>query len=166
MGVCDWGVSAAPPRSWLGCWVVCFGVCAPPVHRQSWRGVRCGCVCLGSSFGCAPPFLSGIFWACAFMCALRLYPAIPGSGVLGWVRVLGFGFRLRPAFPGWSVWLCALVSALGLYPANPSWGVRCGCVCLGSGFGLRPAISGWCFRACVFVCTLRLYPAIPGSDVR
>ena len=80
VGVCAWTrVLAAPRHSWLGCWGVRVCVRAPLVPRQPWQGravracvsgvgfqlrpatpgwgVRCGCLCLGSGFGCAPPLL-------------------------------------------------------------------------------------------------------------
>ena len=92
------------------------------------------------------------------MCALRLYPALPGWGVrraplvprhswLGcavWVCVLWLGFRLRPATPRLGCWgVCVLVRPLRLYPATPSWGVRRGCVCFGLGFGCAPPLLAW-----------------------
>ena len=318
VGVCAWArVLAAPPRGWLGCWVVCVFVCALLLHRASaGSDVRSGCVCLGLRFGCAPPLLAGVLGCVCFcarsplvprhswlecevcLCVLglgcRLRPATPGWGVgvcvclcacsartppllagvccvgvcawarvlasprhswpgcwgvpvcarallvprhswLGsavWACVLGLGFSLRPATPGWDVrcgcvWLgsgfgcappllagvlrcvCACVCAplvsrhswlgcavsvcvLGfgfwLRPATPGWGVRCGCVCLASGFGCAPplvagvrgvGVCAWarvsaaprhswqgCWGVCVLVCALRLYPATPGWGVR
>ena len=71
VGVCAWArVSAAPRHSWLGCWGVCV-----PVHvlrlypaTPGWD-LRCGCVCLGSGFGYAPPLLAGVLGFCVCLCA-------------------------------------------------------------------------------------------------
>ena len=169
LGVCAWArVSAAPRHSWLGCWAVCVLVCALRLHPATPGWVaRCGCVCLGSGFGCAPPLLAGLLGC---VCARVRAPLAPRHSWLGcavWVCVFGLGFRLRPTTPGWGVGLCvcscarsactlpllagvrgvgvcvwARVSA-GL--AAPGWGVRCGCVCLGSGFGCAPPLlAGVC----------------------
>ena len=59
---CVWArVSAAPRHSWPGCWGGCVFVCPLRLYPATpgW-GVRCGCVCLGSGFGCAPPLLAGV----------------------------------------------------------------------------------------------------------
>ena len=68
VGVCAWArVSAAPRHSWLGCRGLCVLVCALRLHPATpGRGVRRGCVCLGSGFGCAPPVLAGVS---GFVCA-------------------------------------------------------------------------------------------------
>ena len=61
VGVCPSApVLAAPRHSWLGCWGVCVFVCALRLYPATpgW-GVRFGCVCLNSGFGCAPPLLAG-----------------------------------------------------------------------------------------------------------
>ena len=187
VGVCVWvRVSAAPRHSWLGCWGVCVLVYALRLYPATpgW-GVRRGCVCLGSGFGCAPPLLAGVLGC---VCACVRAPLVPHHSWLGcavWVCVFGFGFRLRPATPGWGVGVCLFVCVLPLLPATPGWGVRRGCVCLGSGFGCAPPLLAGvlgcaCVRAplvprhswlgrwgvCVLVCALRLYPATPGWGVR
>ena len=178
-----------PRHSWLGCavwacvlglgfWLrpatpgwgggVCALVCALRLFPATpgWD-VRCGRVCLGSGFGCAPPLLVGVcgvgvhpwawvsaaprhswlgFWGvCVPVCALRLYFATLGLGV---------GV------------LCVLVCALCLYPATPSWGCAVWVCVLGPGFRLRPATPGLDVGMCVFLCALRLYPATPGWGVR
>ena len=100
--VCAWAlVWAAPRHSWLGCRGVCVFVC--PLHlfpaTPGW-GVRGGCLCLGSGFGCAPPLLAGVL-GCVCVCVPA--PLVPRHSWLGraaWVCVLGFGLRLRPATPG------------------------------------------------------------------
>ena len=151
-------------------------------------GVRCGCVCSGSGFGCAPPLLA---WMC-------------GVGVCAWTRVSAAPRHSWLGCRGVCVFVCSLL----LYHASPGSGVRCWCVCLGSGFGcappllagvlgcaclcarsaftppLLPAVCGvgvcarvqvsdapshsWlgCGGLCVFVCAPRLYPATPGWGVR
>ena len=198
----------APRHSWLGCAVwgcvfglgfrlrpatpgwgvrVCVFVCVLPLYPATpgW-GVRCGCVCLGSGFGCAPPLLAGVLGC---VCARVRAPLVPRHSWLGcavWVSVLGLGFRLRPATPGWGVGVCVFVCVLPLYPATPGWGVRCGCRCLGSGFGCAPPLPAGvlgcaCLCACspctrhswlgcaacvyVFGFVFRLRPATPGWGV-
>ena len=142
VGVCLWArVSAAPRRSWVGCLGVCVLVCLGRSYPATpgW-GVRRGCVCLGSGFGCAPPLLAGVLGC---VCAGVRGPLAPRHSWLGcavWVCVFGLGFRLRPAAPGWGVGVCLLVCVLPLYPATPGRGVRRGCVCLGSGFGCAPPL--------------------------
>ena len=153
VGVCAWArVSAAPRHSWLGCWGVCLFVCALRLYPATpgW-GVRRGCVCLGSGFGCAPPLLAGVLGC---VCACVRAPLVPRHSWLGcaaWACVLGLGFRLRPASPGWGVGVRVFVCALRLYPATPAWGVRRGCVCVGSGFGCAPPLLAGVL-GCVCVC--------------
>ena len=198
-----------PRHSWLGCaaWLCVFGlgfrlrpaipgwavgvcvfVCVLPLFPATpgW-GVRCGCVCLGSGFGCAPPFLAGVLGC---VCAGVRAPLVPRHSWLGcaaWVCVFGLGFRLRPAIPGWGVGVCVLVCVLPLFPATPGWGVRCGCVCFGSGSGCAPPLLagvlgcvcagvraplvprhswlGCAVWVCVFGVGFRLRPAAPGWGV-
>ena len=186
-GVCAWArVSAAPRHSWLGCAVrvcvlglgfrlrpatpgwgvaVCVFLCALRLYPAppGW-GVRCGRVCLGSGFGCAPPLLAGVCpvgvcaWArvsapprhswlgCLGCCSVRVCvqaPLVPRHSWLGcavWACVLGLRLWLGPSSPDWGVGVCVFVCALRLYPATPGWGVQCGCVCSGSGFGCAPPL--------------------------
>ena len=83
-GVCAWArISAAPRHSWLGCWVVRVFVCALGFQPAipGW-GVRCGCVCLGSGCGCAPPLLAGL---CGLgVCVWARVSAVPRHSWLGW----------------------------------------------------------------------------------
>ena len=126
-------------------------------------GVWCGCVFLGSGFGCAPQFLAGVL-GCVFVCALRLYAASPGWGVdvcmCAWARVWAASRHF---------WLECWVVRFGVSgPPVPrqSW-LRCAvwvCV-LGLGFRLRLAYPRWVVWVFVLVCALRLYPANPGSGV-
>ena len=122
VGVCVWArVLAAPCHSWLRCWGVCVLVCLLLLYPASpgW-GVRLGCVCLDSRFGCALPLLAGVLGC---VCARVRAPLAPCHSWLGCavcVCVFGLGFRLRPATPGWAL--------------------RCGCVCSGSGFGCAPPL--------------------------
>ena len=154
VGVCAWARdSAAPRHSWLGCWGVCVLVFALRLYPATpgW-GVRRGCVCLGSGFGCAPPLLPGVLGC---VCAGVRAPLVPRHSWLGcavWVCVFGLGFRLRPATLGWGVGVCVFVCVLPLYPASPGWGARRGCVCLGSGFGCAPPLlAGVLGRVCAGV---------------
>ena len=142
VGVCPWArVSAAPRHSLPGFWAVCGPVCALCLYAAyPGSGVRCGCVCLGSGFGCAPLSWLGCWGS---VCACVRPPLVPRHSWLGCavgVCVLGLGFRLRPATPGWGVGMCVIVCALLLYPATLGWCVRCGRVCLGSGFGCAPPL--------------------------
>ena len=168
VGVCAWAqVAAEPHHSWPGCWAVCVLLCALCCYPATpgW-GVRCGCVCLGSGFGCASPLPAWVF-GCVCVCVRT--PLVPCHSWLGcavWVCVLGLGVRLRPATPGWGVGVCVFVCAHRLYTATPGTGVRCGCVCLSSGFHCAPLLlAGVLGCVCVFVCLLCLYPANPGWGV-
>ena len=142
VGVCVWArVSAAPRHSGLGCWGVCVLVCALRLYPATpgW-GVRCGFVCLGSSFGCAPPLLAGVLgcacWCACSPCTPPLLAGVCGMAVYAWSWVSA---APRHSWLGcWAV--CVLMYALRLYSANPAWGVRCGCLCLGLGFGCAPPL--------------------------
>ena len=175
VGVCAWArVLAAPRQSWLGCWGVCLFMCALCLYPATpgW-GVWCGCVCLGSSFGCAPPLLAGVL-GCVCVCVRALLlPRLSWLGCAAWVCVFGCGFRLRPATPGWGVGGCVCLCAHSACAAPLLAGVL-GCVCvfvrallvprhsrlgcavwvcaLGLGFQLPPAIPGWGVGVCVCVC--------------
>ena len=118
---------------------VCVFACALRLYPATpgW-GVRCGCVCLGSGFGCAPPLLA---WPCGVhVCVRARFSAAPRHSWLGC----------------WGV--CVLVCAPRLYPATPGWAVQCGCVCLGSGFSCSPPLpAGVLGCMCVYVCS----PLVP-----
>ena len=189
VGVCVWArVSAALRHSWLGCWGVCVMVCVLLLYPASlgW-GVRLGCVCLGSGFGCAPRLLAGVLGC---VCARVRAPLAPCHSWLGcavWVCVFGLGFRLRPATPGWAVRLC--VCSCGRSACTPPLlgGVRSVGVCVWARVSAAPRHSWlgcWGVRVCVpappvprhswpgcaaWVCVLglgfRLRPATPGRGV-
>ena len=168
---CAWArVSAALHHSWLGCCGVCVFVCVLRLYPATpgW-GVPCGCVCLGSGFGCAPPLLARVL-GCVRVCVRA--PLVPRHSLLGsavCVCVLGLGFRLRPATPGWGVGVCVSVCALRLYPATPGWVLRCWCVCWASGLGCcPPLLAGVLGRACLCArsaCTLPLLAGVCGVGV-
>ena len=122
-----------PRHSWLGCGVrVCVlglrfwlrpatpcpgaGVyvflCALPLYHAnpSW-GARCGCVCLGSSFGCAPPLLAGVLWSMGVSVRTPLVPPHCWLGCAVWVCLLGLRSRLRPANSGLVVGVCVCLCA-------------------------------------------------------
>ena len=161
-------VSAAPRHSWLGCWGVCVLVCALRLCPATpcW-GVRLGCLCLGSGFGCAPPLLAG---ASGCVCICVLAPLVPRHSWLGcavWVCVLGLGFRLRPATPGWDVGVCVSLCAhsacnLPLVARLCAVGARAGARV--SAAPRHPWLG--CWGVCVLVCALRLCPATPCWGVR
>ena len=110
-------------------------------------GLGLWCVRLGSGFGLHPANPDLGFGACVFVCALRPYPAIPGSGMQCGCVCLVSAFRCAPAFLAWvlswcvhSVWtppivagvcgvsVCALAPVLAA-PRN-SW-LGCWVVCFG-----------------------------------
>ena len=108
VGVCAWARVSAPPRHfWLGSWGVCVFVCALRLYPATpgW-GVRRGCVCFGSGFGCAPPVLTGVLGCVCVCVSALLVPCHSWLGCAVWVRLLGLRFRLRPATPGWGVGVC------------------------------------------------------------
>ena len=166
--VCAWArVPAAPRHSWLGCWVVCFRVCVLRLHPATpgW-GVRCGCVCFGSGFGCPPPFLAGVLGC---VCACVRAPLVPRHSWLGCAaRVLCLGSGLGggpPLLAGVSGFVSACVRA-PLAPCH-SLLVCAMWVCVfGLGFRLRPATPGCGVGVCVLVCVLSFYPTTPGWGAR
>ena len=156
VGVSAWArVSAAPHHSWLGCavlvWVLGLGFRLRPA-TPGW-GVRCGCGCLGSGFGCAPPLLAGLL-GCTCLCAHSACT----PPLLAGLCVLGLGFWLRRATPGWGVGPCVLLCALRLYPATPGSGVRCRCACSGSGFSCAGSLLA---RLLGFLCVCLRAPLVP-----
>ena len=169
VGVCGWArFSAAPRRSWLGCLGVCVFVYALLLYpaNPGW-GVRCGCVWLGSGFGCAPPFLAVVL-GCVCVCVrTALVPHESWLGCAVRLCVLGLGFRLRPATPGWGVGVCVCLCARSSRTPPLLAGV-CGVgVCPWARVSAAPCHS-WlgCWGLCVFVCALLLYPANHGWFVR
>ena len=165
VGVCVWArASAAPRLSWLGCWAMCVLVCALRLHPATpGTGARCGCVCLGSGFGCAPPLLAGVLGC---VCA-PLAPSHSWHGCAVWVFVFGLGFRLRPASPGWGVGLCVCSCARSACTQPLLARVRGVGVCVWARVWAAPSLSwlGW-WAMCVLVCALRLHPATPGTGAR
>ena len=91
-------------------------------------GVWCGCVCLGSGFGCAQPLLAGVLGC---VCVCMPAPLVPNHSwlrcaawVCVWARV-----SAAPRHSWLGCWgVCVFVCALRLYPATPRWGVRRRCV--------------------------------------
>ena len=154
-GVCPWArVSAAPRQSWLGCWGLCVFVCALCLYPATpgW-GVRCGFVCLGSGFDCAPPLLAGVFGCVCSCVRAALVPRHSWLGCAVWVCVLGLGSRLRPATPGWGVGVCVCLcvhSACTMPLAAPLCGVG---ACAGARVSAAPRQS-WlgCWRLCACLC--------------
>ena len=168
VGVCAWAwVSAAPRLSWLGCLGSCVFVCALCLYPATpgW-GVRCGCVCLGFGFGCAPPLLAGMFGCvCVFVCTLRLVPCPSWLGVRCGGACLGLGLSCAPPLlAAVSGCVCVCVRA-PLVPRHSWLGCAVWVCVLGLGFWLPPATPGSGVGVCVFVCVLRLYPATPDGVV-
>ena len=165
-GVCAWAwVAAAPRHSWLGCWGVCVFVCAPRLYPATpgW-GVRCGRVCLGSGFGCAPPLLVG---ASGCVCVCACAPLLPRHSWRRGVCVcggLGFVCSLVFSWLGcWGAWplVCAAsVSRHILGGAPVAWG----CVGVAVGGVCPPAspplfLSG-CGGGCGFVVSVAGCPGL------
>ena len=187
---CGWlRVSAAPRHSWPGCWDVCALVCALRLYPATpgW-GVRCGCVWLRSSAGCADPLLAGVS---GFVTACVRAPLAPRHSWLGcavWVCLLRFGCRLPPASPGWGVGVCVClcacsactppllagacgvgvcawdwVSAAPRHPWLGCWGAGVGALARVAAAPRHSRLRCWGVR--VSVCALHLYPATPGWGV-
>ena len=188
--VCAWAwVSGAPRHSWLGCWGVCVFMCALRSYPATpGLGMRRGCLCEGSGFGCAPPNWLGCWGLSVFVWALRLYPGTPGWGPLrGCVCLNSDSVCAPPLLAGVIGCVCFCVRA-PLVPCHCQLHVWCGCGCLSSGFGCAPPLLAGllgcvcvCVRAslvpchswlgcAVWVCVLglrfRLCSAIPGWWVR
>ena len=169
VGVCVWArVSAAPRHSWLGCWGVCVLVGVPPLYPATpgW-GVRCGCVCLDSGFGCAPPLLAGLSGCVCACVRAPLAPSHSSHRCVVWVCVFWLGFRLRPATPGWCVRLCACSCARSACTQPLLARVRGVGVCVWARVSAAPYHS-WlgCWAVCVLVWALHLHPATPGWGAR
>ena len=152
-GVCAGGVcacarvSGAPCHSWLSWCGVCVFVCVLRTYPATpgW-GVRCGCLCLGSGYGCAPPLLALCLCARS-ACTPPLLAGVCDVSVNAWAWVTA---APRHSWPGcWGV--CVFVCALCLYPTTPLLGVRCGCVCLSSVSGCAPPLLARVL-GCVCVC--------------
>ena len=169
VGVCGWvRVPAAPRHSWLGCRGLCLLVCALRLHpATSGWGVRRGCVCFGSGFGCAPPLLAGVL---GFVSACVRAPLAPRHSWLGCAArmcVLGLGFWLRPATPGRGVALCVCSCARSACTQPLLARVRSVGVCVWARVSAAPRHS-WlgCWAVCVLVWALRLHPNTPGWGAR
>ena len=153
--VCAWArVSAAPRHCWLGCWGVCAFVCALRLcpGTPGWA-VQCGCVCLGSGFGCALPFLAGVLGCvCLFVCVLRLSPATPGWGVRSVCVCLGSGPGCAPPLLVRVLGCVCVCVRAPLAPCNTWLGCAVSVWVLGLAFQLRPATPGLGVGVCVCVC--------------
>ena len=126
-------------------------------------GVWCGCVSLGSGFGCAPPLLAGLLGCVCVLVRPLLVPRHSWLGCAAWVCVLGLGSRLRPATPGWGVGVCVCLCARSACSPPLLAGVSGACVCVWARVPAAPRNS-WlgCTGVCLLVCPLCLYPATAG----
>ena len=100
------------------------------------------------------------------VCALRLHPAVPGSGVRCGRACWGLGSGCAPPLLGEVLGCgCACVPVPLWSPAPPGWGC-CAGVCGWAWVAAAPRHS-WlgCWGVCVFVRAPRLYPAFPGWGV-
>ena len=153
---------------WLGCAVsVCvlqLGFRLRPVTPGSGVGV-CVCLCARSAFN--PPLLA---WACAVgVCAGARVSAAPRHSWLGcWgVCVFVCALSLYPAIPGWDVRCGCVCFGSGFGCALPllAWVYGCVCVCV-----CAPLVPHHFWLGCVvWVCVLGLgsplRPATPRLDV-
>ena len=143
-------------------------VCPLRLHpaTPAW-GVRCGCVCLGSGFGCAPPLLVGVLGCVRVRVPPLLVPRHFWLGCVVWVCVLGLGLRLRLASPCWGVGVCVCSCACSACTPPFLAGVCGVCVCVWARVSAAPRQS-WlgCWGVCVLVCALRLHLITPGWGVR
>ena len=160
--VCGFGFWLQPVIP--GCSVgVCVFVCTLRLYPAfPARGVRCSCVCLGSGFHCAVPFLAGMLkCVCLFArpaCTLPILAGVRGTYVL--VRFLAF---MPPILAEVLGHLC-LSARSACTPLFLLSRVQCGCVCVGSGFGCAlPFLAR--VLVCVCVCAVLLYPANPGRGL-
>ena len=157
-----------------------------PTYLPGW-GVRCGCVCSGSDFGCTPPLLAGVSGCVCACVRAQFVPRHCWLGCAAWVCLLGLGFRLRPTTPGWGVGLCvclcacsactplllarvcgvgvcawAQVSAAPRLSRLGCWGVR---ICVRTPLGPRHSWLGCAAWVCVLGVRFRLRPATAGWGV-
>ena len=210
--VCVCAPAALVPRhSWLGCaaWLCVLGLGSR--LRPATPGWGSGvCVCWCTCSACTPPLLARMCgvclcaWArvpaasrhswlvcggvCVFVCALRLYPAAPGSGVWCMCVCLGSGFGCAPPLVvealgcvsvcvraplvpphSWLecvVWMYVLGLTFRLRPATPGcFVVVCVCVCVRAPLVPRRSWLGCAVCVCVFGLRFWLPPATPGSAI-
>ena len=157
-GVCGflgWAwVPACTPPFLVGVFGACVVVCALRLYRAvPGSGVRCGCVCFGSGFGCPLPLLGEVL-GCVCVCLVHIPPAplllLAGGAVRG--RVPGPGLQPRPATPGFGVGACVRFC---VRPActPPFLAGVCGVgVCVAPRFWLGPATLGSAVGVCVCLC--------------
>ena len=193
-GVCGVGVwawaraSAALRHPWLGCWALCVFVCALRLYPATpGLGARCGFVCLGSGFGCAPPLLARGLGS-VFVCVRApLVPSTPGWGVRCGCVCLGSGFGCAPpllagvlgsvcvcvraplaprhSWLGCAVWVCVFGLGFRLRPATPGWGVGVFvCLCARSAC-TPPLVAGVCGGGVCGWARVSVAPPSPGCGV-
>ena len=177
-----------PCHSWLGCavWVCVLGLGFRLRPTTAGRGVGV-CVCLCACSACTPPLLAGLCgvgvcaWArdsaaprhswpgcwgvCVLVCALRLYPAIPGWGVRCRCVCLGSGFVCAPPLLARVLGcVCACVRS-PLVPRHSWLGCAVWVCVLGLRFRLRPATPGRGVGVCVCLCARSVCtpPLLPGA---
>ena len=160
MRVCVFGPGSRlrPATPGWGVWLCGCSACTQPLLAT---GARCGCVCLGSGLGCAPPLLAGVLGCVRGPLApSHSWPRLRGLGVCVWARAsaalrhswLGCWavcvLRLHPATPrlGCAVWVC--VFGLGLGSAPPLLAGGLGCVCA----PLAPSHSWLCVSLGAVLC--------------
>ena len=166
-GACVWvwvvvgfGFRLRPATLAWGAWCVCVLVCVLCLHPATpGRGARCGCVCLNSGLGCAPPLLAWVLGCVrAPLAPSHSWPRVRCVGVCVWARV--------SAAPRHSCLGCLAVCVLRLHPTTPGTGARCGCVCLGSGFGCAPPLlAGVLGCVCAPLAPSQSWPRVRGVGV-
>ena len=134
------GFGLRPATPGWGVWLCAWSACTQPLLAT---GARCGCVCLGSGFGCAPPLLAGVLGCVrGTLAPSHSWPRVRGVGVSVWALVSAaprhswleswavYVLRLHTATPGrgCGVWVCLFGLGFRLRSATPGWGVGlCAC---------------------------------------
>ena len=159
----------APSHSWHGCavWVCVFGLRSRLRPATPGWGVRCGFVCSGSGFGCAPPLLARVLRCVCARVRAPLATSHSWHECAVWVCVFGLGFRLRPATFGWGVGVCVCWCGRSACTPPALAALRAVGVCVWARYSTAPRHS-WlgCWAVCVLVWALCLHPATPGWGAR
>ena len=164
MWVCVLGLGSRLHSPILAVVLDCMCLCArfartPPVLARS-----CGVGLSGPVLAFHPANPCWGVGVCVFVCALRLYTAIPGSAVPCGCACWGSGLGCTPPFLAGMLGCLCLCARFARTP--PVLARVCGLGVLVRALAFQPTNPGWGVWVCLLVCALRLYPAIAGSAVR